>query len=109
MKDFPKVIEAMKRALALNPNHPQFINNMGTYYTQQGDFRTAIPYYEKALKLAPDLKTIKMNLALNYFNVGRYRDCINLLNSFDYQQEPIFIDIMQQSQQFLAADSSGGK
>ena len=109
MKDFPKAIEAMKRALALNPNHPQFINNMGTYYTQQGDFRTAIPYYEKALKLAPDLKTIKMNLALNYFNVGRYRDCINLLNSFDYQQEPIFIDIMQQSQQFLAADSSGGK
>lgn len=108
LKDFPKAIAAMKQALVLSPHHPQALNNMGTYYTETGDFKNAIPYYEKALKLAPGLTLIKMNLALNYYNVGRYRECVQLLNTFNYQQEPVFIDVMKQSQQILK-DSSGVK
>ena len=37
----------MKEALALNPNHPNFLNNIGTCFYKLHKYSVAKKYYEK--------------------------------------------------------------
>ncbi len=46
-----KSIDVMKEALSLNPNHPNFLNNIGTCFFQLHKYSVAKKYYEKGLKI----------------------------------------------------------
>ena len=41
----------MREALALNPNHPNFINNLGTCFYKLHKYSVAKKYYEKGLEI----------------------------------------------------------
>ncbi|MEO7446082.1 MAG: O-antigen ligase family protein [Ferruginibacter sp.] len=106
LKNYPQAIATMKQALVYNPNSPLANNNMGTIYTEMQDFKSAIPYYEKALLLAPDFNLVKKNLAVNYFNLGLYKKTADILQEFDYTTEPMFVDMLAQSREKLKDSTS---
>ena len=46
-----KSIDVMKEALVLNPNNPNFLNNMGTCYYMLHKYSEAEKYYQKGLEI----------------------------------------------------------
>lgn len=46
------------------PANPEFVNNMGSYYLLQREYKTAIKYYNKVLKKHPGDKTAMQNALL---------------------------------------------
>jgi len=53
-------------AIAYDPANPDWrvISAQGTVLAKQGDYQGAIPYYERALQLAPDQPSVVNNLAM---------------------------------------------
>ena len=49
--EIEKSIDVMREALALNPNHPNFLNNIGTCFYKLHKYSIAKKYYEKGLKI----------------------------------------------------------
>ena len=45
--EIEKAIDVMKKALTLNPNHPNFLNNIGTCFYKLHKYSVAKKYYEK--------------------------------------------------------------
>lgn len=45
-------------------------NNLGVAYLEQYDYASAVTHFETALKMAPDLATARLNLALALFYTG---------------------------------------
>ena len=45
--EIEKSINVMREALALNPNHPNFLNNIGTCFYKLHKYSVAKKYYEK--------------------------------------------------------------
>ena len=101
-KNFPAALEEMKIAMKLNPNSAMLFNNMGTIYTEMSDFKTAIPYYERALFLAPDFDIVKKNLAMNYYNVANYKGAVALLKSIDLQGDQYLIGVLNEATKLAA-------
>lgn len=53
-------------AVAYDPTNPDWrvVSAQGTVLAKQGDYQGAIPYYERALQLAPDQPSVVNNLAM---------------------------------------------
>ena len=49
--EIEKSIDVMREALALNPNHPNFLNNIGTCFYKLHKYSIAKKYYEKGLEI----------------------------------------------------------
>ena len=49
--EIEKSINVMREALALNPNHPNFLNNIGTCFYKLHKYSVAKKYYEKGLEI----------------------------------------------------------
>jgi len=49
--EIEKSIDVMNEALTLNPNHPNFLNNIGTCFYKLHKYSVAKKYYEKGLKI----------------------------------------------------------
>lgn len=62
-----------ERALRLKPNFPDALNNLGTVFYQEGDFKKAEQLYRRALKLEPGNVTAAKNLGSAYFADGNLR------------------------------------
>ena len=72
--EFEQVALAQKLlAYADDPTKPDWrvISARGTALAKQGDYKGAIPYYERALKLSPNQPSVMNNLALAYAAGGQ--------------------------------------
>jgi len=49
--EIEKSIDVMKEALTLNPNHPNFLNNIGTCFYKLHKYSLANKYFEKGLEI----------------------------------------------------------
>jgi len=49
--EIEKSIDVMREALTLNPNHPNFLNNIGTCFYKLHKYSVAKKYYEKGLEI----------------------------------------------------------
>ncbi len=63
----------MERSLALRPNTPEVLNNLGTVYLKLGDRKTAIPLFEKAVTLRQNYAIARFNLAEAYEGIDSRR------------------------------------
>lgn len=103
-------IEAYGRALAINPDDTDILNDQGAMYRQMGEFRKALSNFEKAFKLDPknleslynsgyvhafDLNDIPRALKLwrQYLELDRSSDTARQVRSFveryqDEQKQP---------------------
>lgn len=74
--------EAFRRALQLDPQSVELLNNLAISIARQGRDDEAISLYQQALKVRKDDPVTRRNLGVAYFRAHRYRDALPLLRSF---------------------------
>jgi tetratricopeptide (TPR) repeat protein len=62
-----------ERAIKLDPKYPEAINNLGTIYYAQKNYKRAIKYYKRALKCGNPSASIYANLGAAYFGRKDYK------------------------------------
>jgi len=77
LRDYPRAVEAYKRALKLNPNLAYVQNNLGYSYFLQGKLDSAIEAYKAAIILDDKNERYHNNLGLAYAKKGLYDDALN--------------------------------
>jgi len=76
LRDFPRAIEAYKRALRLNPDFAYVHNNLGYSYFLQGHFDSAIEAFKAAISLDEGNIRYHNNLGLVYAKKGLYDQAV---------------------------------
>ncbi|MBI1170290.1 tetratricopeptide repeat protein [bacterium] len=75
--DWPAAEADYKAALALAPNEPRLLNELGYGYVDRGEhLDEALAMIQKAVAAAPDQGYIIDSLAWAYFRLGRYQDAV---------------------------------
>ena len=69
-KRYPEAIMVYRRALKLNPNQPETLNNLGFCYKAMKEYKKAIDYYQQALRLNPNLAEAHEYLGEAYVQLG---------------------------------------
>ncbi|MBV8438104.1 MAG: tetratricopeptide repeat protein [Silvibacterium sp.] len=69
--DFAKA--QYQKALFLNPKYPEALNNLGTVYYGEKDYRKAENLYKKAMRLKPNTASFYSNLGTAYFAEHKYK------------------------------------
>lgn len=72
-------IEALEKAIALEPTNPFFYNQIGNAYAFQNNGEKTIEYYEKAIELKPDFLPTYVNLATWHDAQGNLDNAITAL------------------------------
>ena len=70
--DFAKA--QYEQALFLNPKYPEALNNLGTVFYGEKDYRKAEKYYKRALRLKPNCASFYSNLGTAYFSEHKYKN-----------------------------------
>gem|GEM_PF-2720254 len=81
--DHDGAFKFFKEAEKVNPNHVMVLNDLGTCYNLNGDIKTAVQYYQKALKLQPSFDDAILNLSIMYFNTGNIDAAFSTLYLYD--------------------------
>jgi tetratricopeptide (TPR) repeat protein len=63
---FEKAKAEMEKSLAIRPNIPEVLNNLGTVHAQMGDKTGALALFERAVTLRPNYAVARYNLAEAY-------------------------------------------
>jgi tetratricopeptide (TPR) repeat protein len=63
-----------EKAIKMNPQYSEAINNLGTVYYAHKNFRKATSYYRRALKLSPNSASVYSNLGTAYFARKKYKE-----------------------------------
>ncbi|MGF1578313.1 MAG: tetratricopeptide repeat protein [Gemmataceae bacterium] len=90
-----EAVERGERAIALHPDAPEFLVNLGSAQVELGQLEKAIAVYQRALAIAPDFQLAITNLAIAYGLVGRPQTALELLQQAD-QASPNSPDILFQ-------------
>jgi tetratricopeptide (TPR) repeat protein len=74
MLDLDDARKYYERAVKLNPQYAEAINNLGTVFYAKKSYRRAIEQYKKALRITPDSASILSNLGTAYFARKNYQE-----------------------------------
>jgi Flp pilus assembly protein TadD len=75
--DWEKAEDAYRRALAVRPNEPMILNNLGFSLLMQNRVDEALGPLQEAMRLAPDSSQVKTNVRLAYARKGEYRRAVS--------------------------------
>lgn len=89
MPDTNKAISETSELIKENPKNPYFNELLGQIYFENSDFNHALPYYKKAVDLAPNESLIRIGLARTYINIG---GDANLKKAEDNLQQSIYLE-----------------
>src|SRR5205085_11303205 len=64
LQDNPGAVRHYRRALELEPNYPQALNNLATVHVRVNQFDEAIELFRRALRVRGDYADARVNLAL---------------------------------------------
>jgi tetratricopeptide (TPR) repeat protein len=70
-----------QRAIRLNPQYAEALNNLGTVYYAQRSYKRAIDQYRKALRANPNSASVLSNMGTAYFARKKYEEALQF-----YQQ-----------------------
>ena len=71
-KRFDQAIESFERGLRLEPTSLLLLNALGATYSLKENKENAQQYFLKALDLSPEFEPARKNLAIGYFESGKY-------------------------------------
>ena len=74
LQDFADAKKNYERAVRLNPQYAEAINNLGTVFYAQKSCRRAITQYKRALRFTPESASILSNLGTAYFARKNYTE-----------------------------------
>lgn len=78
-KQIPEAVQAFEKAVALNADSYEGLNNIGSACAEAGALSEAIRYYVEALKLDPDYELAQGNLVKVYFQQENYAGALKIL------------------------------
>lgn len=82
-----QAIENYKKALALRPNDPMFLESLGETYMKVGKYKEAIKTFKKT---NPDKDTmILIDMAEAYWHLGKIKKTFKLLNKAEMLGDPL--------------------
>lgn len=79
--DYASALEHYKKAVSLNPNDGDALNNLGQLLARNGDPAAAIPHFQKAVRLYPSVWAYRFNLAHAHGRLGDWSQAAD-----DYRQ-----------------------
>ena len=79
--DYVSALEQYKKAVSLNPNDGDALNNLGQLHARNGDPAAAIPHLQKAAQLYPSVWAYRFNLAHAHGRLGEWSQAAD-----DYRQ-----------------------
>ncbi len=68
----------LKRALALDSDYPEALNNMGVHYYRSREFGKSIECLRKATQLSPTFYAAWANLGASVLASGKFRDALDI-------------------------------
>lgn len=74
--DLPSAIPHLQRALALRPEYPEALNNLGLALTQSGRPDAGLPFIEQSLRLKPGVYQAHNNLGIALAGLGRAEEAV---------------------------------
>jgi hypothetical protein len=105
LKQYREAINEAKEGLRYNPNSAQLFNNLGTVYTEMGQYDSAIIYYEKARQITPKYDIVLKNLAVNYFAKGNYAGTARSLEALKDTSDAYLNSLLKESRMKLDSAS----
>jgi Flp pilus assembly protein TadD len=79
--DYASALEHYTKAVSLNPNDGDALNNLGQLLARNGEPALAIPYFQKAVQLYPSVWAYRFNLAHAHGRLGDWSQAAE-----DYRQ-----------------------
>jgi tetratricopeptide (TPR) repeat protein len=76
LSEFTSARKYYEKAIKLNPQYAEAVNNLGTVYYAQKSYRRAVEQYKKALRLAPQSASFLSNLGTVYFARKNYNEAL---------------------------------
>jgi tetratricopeptide (TPR) repeat protein len=86
MLDLDQAKRFYEKAVKLNPDYAEAINNLGTIFYSRKSYRRAISQYKKALRITPESASILSNLGTAHFARKNYDE------AFKSYQEALRLD-----------------
>ena len=99
---FDMAFKEATTAVKYNPNSYMVYNNIGTLFTDKKDYAMAVKYYLKALALTPKFELSLFNLAVNYFELKKYKECIETLNKVNWKADDYLKSVYNEAQRQLS-------
>jgi len=81
-------LKAFEQAYRLNPWSFAILNNYASALTENGDYRAAIPLFEKTVDINPGFDEGKLNLTYSWFKLGEYAKALEWLERVDTVANP---------------------
>lgn len=81
MEDLDNAKNDFESALKFNPYHIHTLNDLASCNVMKGEYQTAISLYKKCLDIEPRLEDTKLNLAVTYYNMGDYKNSLDIINT----------------------------
>jgi tetratricopeptide (TPR) repeat protein len=95
-----KAIEAFQRSIALNSKYPSFVNNLGSAFFANHNYKKAEKYFKKAIKMKKDEASYYLNLGTLYFETKKpdkamkaWRQSLSLDPEILSKTDPISVSI----------------
>jgi cytochrome c-type biogenesis protein CcmH/NrfG len=114
--DDDRIEHLLKRAIQLDPTFAKAYLLLGDVYAQRGDYASAAPEYEAAVRLGGDLDEAHYRLALAYEHTGHLDQSAREMEVFRLSKNrqstgsagvdlAQFISVMKKPQQLLSVDT----
>lgn len=75
--DYAGSLEQYRKAVGLNPNDGDALNNLGQLLSRTGNPAEAVPYFEKAVQLYPSIWAYRFNLAHAHGQLGNWSQAVD--------------------------------
>jgi O-antigen ligase len=96
-----KAIKELNIAKKYHPNNYMIYNNLGTIYTDNKEYDKAIENYLKTLQLTPKFENTYKNLAVNYFELMKYKECIDALEKVKWQSDQYLTSLYNDAKRLM--------
>jgi tetratricopeptide (TPR) repeat protein len=78
LQDPRAAIKVVKNSLAINPEQPDLLAELGRLYVMSGEFLEMMPVFDKLIKIAPSNSNAFYNLGIYYYNQKDYENAVRL-------------------------------
>ena len=103
MKNYDAALKELKTALAYSPYNNRTYNNLGALYFDLKQYQNSIDSYKKSLEYVPEFETVLKNLAVTYYLAGDYASCIETMEKFNYEGDPVMINVLNDAKNKLSS------
>ena len=96
-------LKELRQAEKYHPNSYMVSNNMGTVFTDMKQYDKAIEYYLKTIKFTPKFENVYKNLAVNYYELKKYKECVETLDKIKWQTDDYLSQLYNNSKALMTA------